>query len=163
MLGGLSQPRDPLPECREVGWQPPKAVSMALPSTPQSWTVHREGRAARGLLQGQLLRVPTADAAHALGQSLPGRRAQAPLGVQSRAASGVASLLREGRQSPGRAWAGGGLLPQPALPDGRSQGILTSREILRDQVVMHFVVTTHWVLGTLVWLWHGAGQDPASF
>lgn len=58
MLGGLSQPRDPLPECREVGWQPPKAVSMALPSTPQSWTVHREGRAARGLLQGQLLGSP---------------------------------------------------------------------------------------------------------
>lgn len=46
--------------------------------------------------------------ARTTGQSLPGRRARAPLGVQSRAGSGVASLLTEGRRPGARVWAGGG-------------------------------------------------------
>lgn len=51
--------------------------------------------------------------AHTTEQSLPGRRAQAPLGVQSRTGSGVTSLLMEGTWPGVRVWAGDG----PGYPD----------------------------------------------
>lgn len=55
--------------------------------------------------------LPLGDPGHIRGQSLPARRAWAPLGVQSRAGAGWAPSL-------------------PALPQGYGQSMLTSREIL---------------------------------
>lgn len=70
--------------------------------------------------------------AHTTGPSLTGRRAQAPLGVQGSAGSGVASLLTEGRWPGARVWAGGG----PDL-SGNAGG----------PVVPYFVVTVHTASG----------------
>lgn len=82
---------------------------------------------------------------------MPRRRAQTPLGAQSRAGCGTAFLLMGGRPPGGQAWAGGG----PGHPD--------SREMLEPHILWSLLCPCAWSLRRLLWPRHQGREGPASF